>query len=147
MGAMRLPNIHFMKRVFDLLKTLDMGKDKDNMLIEYKCVPLGNISSFMFANLIRCRYHCDYTFQRYNNVLHNSADPVPLDIFQNSHANGGTVPDEYANIGMSKLIADVYAEYTDEFNQPNNFEKAWKKLTEQDALSTRGYMLSQQTVS
>ena len=120
MGAMRYPNIPFMKRVIDLFERLDMFKDK--LIIEYK-------------------YSADNTFQLYNDVLHNTADTAAVDVFGVSEAQGGAVPDEWVAKGADQVASEIFQEYRDAF-ATKTFPEAWKKLTEQDPYSTRGYLLA-----
>ena len=121
-GAMRYPNIPFMKRVKDLFERLEM--DKDGLLIEYK-------------------YSASNTFQLYNDVRYNTADAAVEDIFRVSEAHGGAVPNDYVVKGADKVASEIFEEYKDAFEtQP--FLEAWKKLTKQDPHSTRGYLLGRE---
>ncbi|KAI0338506.1 amine oxidase [Trametopsis cervina] len=121
-GAMRFPNIPFMKRVFNLFDRLEL----DDLLIEYK-------------------YDANNTFDMYNGVRHNSADPTPqgVDIYGVSETQGGTVPDSFVQQGVDNVAAAIFKPYSEAFNNLP-FPEAWKLLAEQDPYSTRGYLLSKE---
>lgn len=121
-GAMRFPNIPFMKRVFDLFERLGMRKGE--LLIEYK-------------------YSAANTFQLFNGVRHNSSDgtPAEVDIFLVSEDKGGAVPDDFVAKGVDNVASDIFGPYAKVFKE-EPFHKAWKLLTEEDPYSTRGYLLA-----
>ncbi|KAK7686113.1 hypothetical protein QCA50_010925 [Cerrena zonata] len=129
-GAMRFPDIPFMKRMFDLFERINIK----NLLIPY-------------------------TFHNDNNLLYYNLRPpattqiaaASVDYFHISASNGGTVPDFYAQqqadhwVGLTydpfkRLFADMNTENS--IDRWIAFQKAWKELTKQDHFSTRGYMLA-----
>ncbi|KAH9927100.1 uncharacterized protein BXZ73DRAFT_48983 [Epithele typhae] len=122
-GAMRYPNIPFMKRVFDLFERR-LGMSEDDLLIEYK-------------------YSADNTFERYNDILYNTSDPAIEDIFQVSKIHGGAVPWDWVVQGVDNVANNVFREYAEKF-QTEDFTTAWAYLSQQDPYSTRGYLLSRQ---
>lgn len=119
-GAMRYPNIQFMDRVFDLFKRLNITEE-NKLLTEYK---------LSAAN----------TFEFYNGVRVNAADPTQGDVFQVSVSKGGNVPDSFVAYGVDNVANDVYKPFAEKFTN-DTFENAWNFLTAHDAYSTRGYML------
>ncbi|VDB94323.1 unnamed protein product [Peniophora sp. CBMAI 1063] len=126
-GAMRFPNIGFMKRVFDLFDTLDLRKD--GLLIEYK-------------------YSSPNTYLHYNGRRRHTADIVPQlngqydDFFSVSSENGGAVPGNYVAQGVDRVLGDVFRPYADLFNDPNTtFQEAWAHLQQEGPYSTRAHML------
>uniref|UniRef100_D8PKZ2 Amine oxidase domain-containing protein n=1 Tax=Schizophyllum commune (strain H4-8 / FGSC 9210) TaxID=578458 RepID=D8PKZ2_SCHCM len=116
-GAMRYPNIGFMKRVFDLFELLQL--DKDGLLIEYK-------------------FSSEHTFQHYNGRRYPGV-AQSNDIFDVSVENGGTVPSAYVAWGADSVAAEVYKPFTDLFKS-EKFSKAWAVLQQEDSHSTRAYM-------
>ncbi|KAK7678543.1 hypothetical protein QCA50_018415 [Cerrena zonata] len=129
-GAMRYPDIPFMKRVFDLF---------DRINIRDLLIP--------------------YTFHHPNNLLYYNLQPpatsqiaaARVDYFRVSELRGGTVPDPYAKEQPDHwlgLIFDPFRRLFEGMNDPDPikrglvFQKAWAELSKQDHFSTRGYMLA-----
>ncbi|TBU23609.1 hypothetical protein BD311DRAFT_673539 [Dichomitus squalens] len=122
-GAMRFPNIPFMKRVFDLFEELGMTEE-NRMLVPYQ-------------------YSAANTFELFNGFRHSSADSAPedFDIFGVSETKGGAVPDAFVAQGADTVAAEVFLPYRDAFEKLP-FPEAWKLLTAEDPYSTRGYLLA-----
>ncbi|KAF8183763.1 hypothetical protein K438DRAFT_1599145 [Mycena galopus ATCC 62051] len=123
MGAMRFPKIRFMDRVFKLFEDLKM--EEDGLLVEYK-------------------YSSPNTFQQYNGirVRQNSSKPPGADSFRVSEENGGAVPSEYVSRGIEQVSKDIFEPFAEDFKKLP-FDKAWEKLVEKDAYSTRTFLLAE----
>ena len=103
-GAMRFPNIPFMKPVFRLFERLHMFDD--NLMIEY----------IMSA---------EHTFQMYNSIRRNDVIPEGEDAFHVSTSKGGAVPDNYVADGADNVSSAVFREYADAF-KTKPFPQAWQ---------------------
>ena len=131
-GAMRFPEIPFMKRVFDLFQRIRI---KDLLI--------------------------PYTYNHPNNLLYYNLQPPvtsevaaqAVDYFHVSVSHGGIVPDSYAEESSDHWISKIYDLFKELFTGMDDpdpeasghaFQKAWKELTSQDHFSTRGYMLAGQ---
>lgn len=129
-GAMRFPKIPFMDRVFDLFKRVKI----DRLLIPYN-------------------------FRHENNLLYYNLQP-PLtaknarcktdDYFCVSVSKGGSVPDSFTAEQPNHWVDMAYDPFRKVFagmNDPDPemqmeaFREGWAKLSKQDHLSVRGYML------
>ncbi|KAG8716210.1 hypothetical protein FRC09_015972 [Ceratobasidium sp. 395] len=130
-GAMRYPDIPFMRRVFDLFETIEI----QNLLREYK---LSDTRNHMYFNNIR---------------RSNAQSTEILDPFKDSVSKGGDVPDAFLQEpdAVTTWIEKVYGKFKKRFalidlvppeNRRQVFQQAWECLTKYDHLSTRGYMLS-----
>ncbi|EMD32510.1 hypothetical protein CERSUDRAFT_99235 [Gelatoporia subvermispora B] len=130
-GAMRYPDIPFMRRVFDLFSRVEI----DNLLIDYH---LSNDNALQY-------------FNARPPVTAMQAEGQP-DYFHISLSHGGTVPDIFVERGVEHWISRVFDPFkelfaglsgakTDEERQ-RIFNDAWDFLSAQDYQSTRGYMIS-----
>ncbi|KJA17693.1 hypothetical protein HYPSUDRAFT_146222 [Hypholoma sublateritium FD-334 SS-4] len=135
-GAMRFPDMPFMKRLWDLF---DILKIKD-LFVDYNLSAANNLKYFNTVN------------PPYNAT--NSADqaaPGDPDYFRVSVANGGTVPDDFAAKSVDHWTGQVYDYYKTAFaklDDPNLsdeqrrkiFRAAWADLVDQDHHTTRSAM-------
>ena len=98
-----------MDPVFSLFTRL--GMFKDGLMIEYKM-------------------SADNTFQMYNGIRHNDADPQSTDIFRVSESSGGAVPDKFVAQGVDNIAAEIFGPYAEAFNWdelelPADEEREW----------------------
>lgn len=120
MGAMRFPETTEMARVFDLFKRVDIRKGNGGLLVPYI-------------------FKAPSTFQKYNGVLYNTADPKTEDIFRVSERNGGAVPDYFVHKGARQVLVESLQVFADAFKQ--SFKKGWHTLSAKANYSVRGYLL------
>lgn len=133
MGAMRFPQVHFMDRVFDLFKRVDVKR----LEIEYKMTATNELLY--------------YNGQRVNRSDKHEMEKD--DVFKVTDANGGFVPEPYVQIDntggaiMDYLLGPFIAEFdraqeiTDDDLFRQAMKKAWAKVIKFDQYSLRGFML------
>ncbi|CCL98847.1 uncharacterized protein FIBRA_00853 [Fibroporia radiculosa] len=114
-GAMRFPDIPFMKRVFDLFDLLEISHSdpKQDRLIPYV---MSNPNNMLFYNNIRM------TVEQYNQTA-------------------SAVPDPF-NMGLKArpetILATALGRFKDELK--TNFATGWEKMMNYDEFSTRDYI-------
>ncbi|KAF9473297.1 hypothetical protein BDN70DRAFT_817464 [Pholiota conissans] len=131
-GAMRFPEIPFMKRVFDLFEELQLN----DLFVDYKLSGPNNLQYFNTAP-----------------PLNSTVNPVDAkdDYFRVSVSKGGTVPDDFILEDVDHWTGLVYDPYKDRFKALDNedltddqrreiFAEAWAHLTAQDHHTTRSAM-------
>ncbi|KAG7091713.1 hypothetical protein E1B28_008114 [Marasmius oreades] len=111
-GAMRFPDTAVMKPTYDLFKELE--------------IPLLNY-----------QMHTDKNWLYYNDIRVKRGDAAGQD-FGARESKGGTVPDEWVNIGISKLMDNVYGRFLAMLRK--EFKEGYKELMKYDEHSTRSFM-------
>ena len=131
-GAMRFPDIPFMKRVWDLFDVLKI----QNLIVDYNLSATNNL---MYFNTVKPPF--------------NPSNPSPgaTDYFRVSVANGGTVPNDFAAKSVDYWTGQVYDYYKKAFAKLDDpdlsdkerrkvFRAAWANLVNQDHHTTRSAM-------
>ncbi|KAF5325024.1 hypothetical protein D9619_010095 [Psilocybe cf. subviscida] len=132
-GAMRFPQIPFMRRVWDLFDLLELQP----LFIDYNLSAPNNLQYF---NTVRPPLN--------PSLPHPAAE---LDYFRVSVSKGGAVPDDFADQSVNHWTGRVFDYWKSLFAPLDNpdltekqrrdiFEKAWSTLTEKDYQSTRSVM-------
>lgn len=135
-GAMRFPDMPFMKRLWDLF---DILKIKD-LFVDYNLSAPNNLKYF---NTVDPPYNATKSADQ--------AAPGDPDYFRVSVSNGGTVPNDFAAKPVDYWTGQVYDHYKKAFaklDDPNLtdeqrrkiFRAAWADLVDQDHHTTRSAM-------
>ncbi|KIJ46262.1 hypothetical protein M422DRAFT_778531 [Sphaerobolus stellatus SS14] len=126
-GAMRYPDIDFMKRTFKLVDGLNLR----NKLLE---VIMGNDNAFVHFNGIRA------TRKQYS--ANWAPGATPLDTFKVAKTASnpdGYIPEEYILKGHKKLYDDAIKPLKEPF-ATSSFQDAYKNLLEFDKYSVKSYL-------